>query len=213
MDGLITFGAAPQPTSSVSEPLPCAGACEGTDYGDDDGTTRGVDGVLAPFWADLDLGESGAVYVQAFAGSVVVQWDTVSYMVPRGTGPAGLRLRISGAPLSAATRACSGDLMVTRSLTLRGQGQPIFQNEAGTRFVFWWGDIPATETRGPRGPRWYCVDAMTKASAEAGDPPTSYYGFVPASSTPTQPIRYANSGWYVGGEWEIYRTSVSMKGE
>ena len=32
--------------------------------------------MLAPFWADRGLGESGAVHVQAFANSVVVQWET-----------------------------------------------------------------------------------------------------------------------------------------
>jgi hypothetical protein len=42
VDGLITFGSTPQPSSGISEPLPCAGVCPGTDYS---GATaeRGVD--------------------------------------------------------------------------------------------------------------------------------------------------------------------------
>ena len=110
VDGLITFGTAtPQPTSGVSEPLPCAGVCAAADYGEDDGTARGADGVLAPFWADLDLGETGAVYAQAFADSAVVQWEAVSYGTMLPSGAVGLTLSIP----SLSGSECVGEYVAT----------------------------------------------------------------------------------------------------
>ena len=49
----------------------------------------GVDGLVAPFWADINPGssldgvdENGAVYYQIFQSSVAVQWDQCTYWTP-----------------------------------------------------------------------------------------------------------------------------------
>ena len=191
VDGLITFGAAPQPTSSVSEPLPCAGACEGTDYGDDDGTTRGVDGVLAPFWADLDLGESGAVYVQAFVDSVVVQWDTVTY---RDTVPI-LRLRIP----DRSTHSCEGDYMATVETT--SQGSTVYRqvgraSDEQPRYVYW--RKPETHLA-----RWIC---------DLNTDPASYIGYVHSSTEASVPFRTGrlDCDFRIDSELENYVISLNL---
>lgn len=90
-NGLITFGTG-HLRNGGSEPIPClsAGLCDGNNYGSHaNHADWGVDGVIAPFWADVNPGssldgvdETGAVYFQIFEDAVVVQWDQCTYWTP-----------------------------------------------------------------------------------------------------------------------------------
>jgi hypothetical protein len=179
VDGLITFGAV-HPASGVSEPLPCAGECPGMDYGDS--TERGVDGVIAPFWADLDVGESGAVYVQAFAESVVVQWDEVLYgtLLP---GPVGLALSIP----SLDTHACSGEYFATAEVV---QGHMVYRHSSRMQFVYW---------HSSSGGKWLC-DSDTDPSQISGKLPS-----------PTEVALTADDAkWSVDGALEPHAATITL---
>jgi hypothetical protein len=94
-----------------------------------------VDGALAPFWADLRLGEESAVYVQGFADAVVVQWDAVSYGTALSTGHVGLTLSIP----SRTTDDCHGEYAATTDSV---EGHTVYtggggSNGGNTMFVYW----------------------------------------------------------------------------
>jgi hypothetical protein len=199
VDGHIIFDAAPDsllwPSSGISEPLPCAGACEETNYDDNDGNIMAatVDGMLAPFWADLDLGESGAVYVQAFADSVVVQWDAVSYSTPGPGGIAGLTLSIP----SWSTHSCNGVYMAT---SMSSQGTPVYRNGDGTRFVCWW-----RQDHRERPTGWYCTSNQVFEGQ-------GYFGYVP-SSTPMSNAYHPSAKWYSDDVLETRPTRIILRSE
>jgi hypothetical protein len=187
VDGLVTFGAAPLPTSGISEPLPCVGACEETDYNDDDETIRGVDGMLAPFWADLDLGESGAVYVQAFADSVVVQWDAVSYQ------DAATLVILTVLEERLSTHSCNGVYMATKETT--SQGSTVYRPRViGNRLVYWY------KPSGGYG-RWVC---------DSDADPRSYFGYLPSH---TESSGFGTMQLWLEDEWQAVTARVFLISE
>ena len=79
---MITFGDA-HLRNGGSEPIPCVSAnmCDGNNYGSHAAHADwGIDGVIAPFWADINpgssidgvAGEVGAVFYQIFDSSITV---------------------------------------------------------------------------------------------------------------------------------------------
>jgi hypothetical protein len=88
-NGLITFGTA-HLRSGITERLPCLsqGLCDGTNYeGHDTHADWGIDGVIAPFWADINPEAGGSVFYKVFddeSKSIVVQWDEVPYWTQSG---------------------------------------------------------------------------------------------------------------------------------
>ena len=90
-NGMASFGTA-HLRNGGSEPIPCVNLCGNNDANYGSHTSHadwGIDGVLAPFWADINPGssldgvqESGAVYFQIFADSAVVQWNLCTYWTP-----------------------------------------------------------------------------------------------------------------------------------
>jgi hypothetical protein len=90
-NGMITFGTG-HLRNGGSEPIPCVSAslCDGVAYGSHaNHADWGVDGVVAPFWADINPGssldgveEEGAVYFQLYTSSAVVMWNLCTYWTP-----------------------------------------------------------------------------------------------------------------------------------
>ena len=88
-NGMISFGT-DHLRNGGSEPIPCVNLCGNNNYGSHaNHADWGIDGVIAPFWADINPGssldgvdEAGAVYFQIFEDSVVVQWDECTYWTP-----------------------------------------------------------------------------------------------------------------------------------
>ena len=90
-NGMITFGTG-HLRNGGSEPIPCLSAdlCDGNSYGSHaNHADWGIDGVIAPFWADINPGssldgvdEDGAVYFMLFEDSVAVSWNECTYWTP-----------------------------------------------------------------------------------------------------------------------------------
>ena len=88
-NGLITFGS-DHLRNGGSEPIPCVNLCGNNNYGSHaNHADWGIDGVIAPFWADINPGssldgvdENGAVFYQVFSASAVVQWNECTYWTP-----------------------------------------------------------------------------------------------------------------------------------
>eukprot|EP01046_Picozoa_sp_COSAG06_P033626 COSAG06_NODE_3445_length_5332_cov_5.351424_3_plen_1421_part_00 len=88
-NGVLSFGTA-HLRNGGSEPIPCINLCGNNNYGSHaNHADWGIDGVIAPYWADINPGssldgvdEDGAVFFQVYAGAVVVQWNQVTYWTP-----------------------------------------------------------------------------------------------------------------------------------
>ena len=138
----------------------------------------GVDGALAPFWADMEIGEAGTVYTQAFAESVVVQWDAVTYSTPL-SAPVGLTLSIQaleGGHPCMGEYAAMAELVDSRTVyrcALCGDG-------VSPTFVYW--------LRDPAPSRWLCD--------EDADPENGVLGGL---MSPTEAATTSDDGsWVVG---------------
>ena len=142
-----------------------------------------VDGALAPFWADLRLGEESAVYVQGFADAVVVQWDAVSYGTALSTGHVGLTLSIP----SLDTHACSGEYFATAEVV---QGHMVYRHSSRRQFVYW---------HSSSGGKWLC-DSDTDPSQISGKLPS-----------PTEVALTADDAkWSVDGVLEPHAATITL---
>ena len=91
-NGIMTFGAN-HLRNGGSEPIPCVDFCGRNErYGSHGARFEfGVDGLLAPFWNDLNPcssgnvcngnGGGGAVVYQVFTDAAIIQWEQVRYYV------------------------------------------------------------------------------------------------------------------------------------
>jgi hypothetical protein len=85
-NGVITFGSA-HLRNGGSEPIPCVNLCAGNSYGSHaNHADWGIDGLIAPFWADINPGssldgvdENGAVFYQLWDTVLAVRWNECTY--------------------------------------------------------------------------------------------------------------------------------------